>query len=106
METKAKSGRPSSPRQFFERIYGDLERKKDNSSGTREIVTQAEIVAPVPVLATPLPFFLPGTSEAHLTAAAAGLSAFRKNLVLYFIVCILYRNITNLVSNLPTCSDF
>lgn len=82
METKARPGRPSSPREFFERIYGHLEDKKEGSE--RDGATPAEIVTPVPVLAAPLPFFLPGTSEAHLTAAAAGLSAFCKILFITY----------------------
>lgn len=79
METKVVSktlGRPSSPREFFQRIYGSSEGDGGGGGGAS---APAEIVTPVPVLASPLPFFLPGASDAQLTAAAAGLSAFCKN---------------------------
>lgn len=81
METKPKVNQPSNPKDFFARIYGHLESEnsgKNSCEGGKIIETQS-VVAPVPVLAAPLPFFLPHTSEAHLSvAAAAGLSAFCK----------------------------
>lgn len=94
METKVVKvgGRPSSPREFFQRLYGDAEEKNHHgntsaSSSERRSNTApaAEIVTPVPILANPIPFFLPGASEAQLTAAAAGLSAFCKP-VFYFCI--------------------
>lgn len=81
-ETKVKViGRPSSPREFFQRIYGSSEENNNDGSSverSRAASAPAEIVTPVPILASPIPFFLPGASEAQLTAAAAGLSAFCK----------------------------
>lgn len=85
METPAKQHQTSSPREFFERIYGDLKSSKGDSEERNSKITSLQsndlIVTPVPAL-TPIPFFLP-TSEAHLTVAAAGLSAFCKNYLLF-----------------------
>ncbi|GJQ68887.1 ro [Trypoxylus dichotomus] len=83
METKPKVNQPSDPKDFFARIYGHLESssasgnsaKNDCDSGN--LPGTQSVVAPVPVLAAPLPFFLPHSSDTHLSvAAAAGLSAF------------------------------
>ncbi|CAG9768798.1 unnamed protein product [Ceutorhynchus assimilis] len=86
---------PSSPREFFQKLYGHLEPEnnpkniisddvppfsdmektlhaKVSSSNSRR--SADELVVPVPILATPIPFLLP--TESHLVAAAAGLSAF------------------------------
>ncbi|RZC34681.1 hypothetical protein BDFB_014750, partial [Asbolus verrucosus] len=77
MTTKPKTTQPSSPREFFQRIYGHLEKEKhgeEQDGPKREI---QELIAPVPILASPLPFLLPPGNEPHLTAAAAaGLTAF------------------------------
>ncbi|KAJ8977696.1 hypothetical protein NQ317_005429 [Molorchus minor] len=81
---KTKVNQPSSPREFFQKIYGDLE---NDSTVTNEAIAktnpppeavkpEAELVAPIPILATPLPFILPHGSDSQLAAAAAGLSAF------------------------------
>lgn len=93
METKIKvatSNTPSSPREFFQRIYGTSNEENNNNSENNSTVDKsapAEIITPVPILASPIPLFLPGASEAQLTAAAAGLSAFCKNffITLYFV---------------------
>lgn len=96
METKIKvMGRPSSPREFFQRIYGnsdDDEEKQKTVDGSGRVVENnsrvtapAEILTPVPILANP--FFLPQgiANDVQLTAAAAGLSAFCKNNYTSFI---------------------
>ncbi|KAJ8982785.1 hypothetical protein NQ317_018198 [Molorchus minor] len=81
---KTKVNQPSSPREFFQKIYGDLE---NDSTVTKDAIAktnppseavkpEAELVAPIPILATPLPFILPHGSDSQLAAAAAGLSAF------------------------------
>lgn len=78
-QNKLKSQPPSSPRDFFQRLYGDLE--KNNEENSESIIPkkkETELVAPIPVLATPLPFLFPHGSESQLAAAAAGLSAFCK----------------------------
>lgn len=91
MSTKPKNTRPSSPRDFFRKLYGHLEKKDTDEE---EVCAEddhkqnkvQELVTPVPILATPLPFLLPSGNEAHLTAAAAaGLSAFRKDFYISFI---------------------
>ena len=79
MTTKPKTTRPSSPREFFQRLYGHLEKQEDerqDDGGKRDV---QELITPVPILASPLPFLLPPGNDTHLTAAAAaGLSAFCK----------------------------
>lgn len=86
MTTKPKTTQPSSPRDFFQRIYGHLENRDDerkNEETKREI---HDLITPVPILATPLPFLLPPGNETHLTAAAAaGLSAFCKNIFFFYL---------------------
>ncbi|KAF5306495.1 hypothetical protein FQR65_LT07323 [Abscondita terminalis] len=81
--TPQKISRPSSPREFFARLYGHLETSKDEISDKHkeEHISMSRptssIVTPMPILAAPLPFILPPANEVHLTAAAAaGLSAF------------------------------
>ncbi|KAG5891590.1 hypothetical protein JTB14_022254 [Gonioctena quinquepunctata] len=77
--TKPKHNQPSSPREFFQKIYGDLDRKPE-----REVIPtsdeakkrESELITPIPILASPLPFILPHGSESQFAAAAAGLSAF------------------------------
>lgn len=85
-ETKPKIHQTSSPREFFERLYGNLEDNKknqvseDGDQSRCQVGSQSgDIVAPVPILAAPLSFLLPSGTEAQLTAAAAGLSAFCKS---------------------------
>lgn len=87
-----KSNQPSSPRDFFQRIYGDLEKNtsdkiavKREDSGNEEVFeiksNTNELIAPIPILAAPIPFILPASvgNESHIAAAAAaGLSAFCK----------------------------
>ncbi|CAH0552630.1 unnamed protein product [Brassicogethes aeneus] len=77
-EIKSKTNQPSNPRDFFQRIYGDLEdlsgTKKDEVSVIRN--SESELIAPIPILAAPIPFLIPSGNEPHLAAAAAGLSAF------------------------------
>lgn len=80
MTTRPKLNQPSSPREFFERLYGDLETEKrlEQNKGAKDGLVsrnQAAVVTPIPLLAAPLPFSFPTAGEAHL---AAGLSAFRK----------------------------
>lgn len=89
MTTPQKVTRPSSPREFFARLYGHLENTKEEiptKTEQNQISTprqSSNVVTPMPILATPLPFLLPSGNEAHLTAAAAaGLTAFRKELQL------------------------
>nr|XP_023030290.1 homeobox protein rough-like [Leptinotarsa decemlineata] len=77
--TKPKQNQPSSPRDFFRKIYGDLDQKIDKnevSSGTRTDKQESDLITPIPILANPLPFILPHGSESQFAAAAAGLSAF------------------------------
>ncbi|CAH1373633.1 hypothetical protein MTP99_015003 [Tenebrio molitor] len=78
MTTKPKTTQPSSPREFFQRIYGHLEKREQEErqdDGTKREIQ--ELITPVPILASPLPFLLPPGNDTHLTAAAAaGLSAF------------------------------
>ncbi|XP_030767461.1 homeobox protein rough-like [Sitophilus oryzae] len=89
-----KTNQPSSPREFFKKLYGDLEKndlEKSSEKSEKSIdekndlgcpgnhgngskSTREELVVPVPILATSFPFLLP--PESHLAAAAAGLSAF------------------------------
>ncbi|KAK9730495.1 Homeodomain [Popillia japonica] len=84
METKPKLNQPSDPKDFFARLYGHLENSSGSENSAKngcdsvgEMPETQTVVAPVPVLAAPLPFFLPHASDAHLSvAAAAGLSAF------------------------------
>ncbi|KAK4881356.1 hypothetical protein RN001_004675 [Aquatica leii] len=83
MTTPQKITRPSSPREFFARLYGHLETSKEEISDKdkEEPISvsrpTSSIITPMPILATPLPFILPPTNEVHLTAAAAaGLTAF------------------------------
>ncbi|CAG9856999.1 unnamed protein product [Phyllotreta striolata] len=77
----SKAHRPSSPRDFFRKLYGDLETKYTGdeepkiSAGVGRVET--ELIAPIPILATSsLPFLLPHASDSQLAVAAAGLSAF------------------------------
>ncbi|XP_018572331.1 homeobox protein rough-like [Anoplophora glabripennis] len=76
--TKPKANQPSSPREFFQKIYGHLEtgspKEESSSFDTRKPST--ELIAPIPILAAPLPFILPHGNESQLAAAAAGLTAF------------------------------
>nr|CAI5816904.1 unnamed protein product [Callosobruchus analis] len=79
-----KPNQPSSPREFFKKIYGDLEKKPQHRDLEDTIVpdpvkktANRNLIAPIPVLATPLPFILPH-ADTQLAAAAAGLSAFCK----------------------------
>ncbi|XP_017772575.1 PREDICTED: homeobox protein rough-like [Nicrophorus vespilloides] len=74
---------PSSPRDFFQRLYGHLETKgqepRESTKSSEHLVANNNnnIIAPVPVLASPLQFLIPNAADAHLSAAAAaGLSAF------------------------------
>ncbi|KAI4457779.1 protein zerknuellt 1-related [Holotrichia oblita] len=84
METKPKLNQPSDPKDFFARLYGHLENSSGSENSAKngcdsvgEMPETQTVIAPVPVLAAPLPFFLPHASDAHLSvAAAAGLSAF------------------------------
>lgn len=86
MSLSQKVNRPSSPREFFARLYGHLEdsKEKDGEKRLQEALVSfpkqnCNVAAPVPILATPLPFILPTPQEAQLSAAAAaGLTAFRK----------------------------
>jgi hypothetical protein len=86
MATKPKTTQPSSPREFFQRIYGHLEKREQEErqdDGTKREIQ--ELITPVPILASPLPFLLPPGNDTHLTAAAAaGLSAFCKNNCAFF----------------------
>lgn len=85
MESKTKIQRPSSPREFFERLYGHLEVSKEKTEERTAVVSRPpEIFTPVPVLPTPLPFIF-SPSEAQLNAAAVGLSAFCKNFFILFL---------------------
>lgn len=77
-QTKPKSQQPSSPREFFQRLYGDLEEKTEESVEIPEKKRETELIAPIPILATPLPYLFPHGSDSQLAAAAAGLTAFRK----------------------------
>ncbi|XP_076257279.1 homeobox protein rough-like [Rhynchophorus ferrugineus] len=96
--SNTKPNQPSSPREFFRKIYGDLEKndvskipdsdfchdstsQDNNATATSSAEdnkcdrrSKDELVVPVPILATPFPFLLP--AETQLAAAAAGLSAF------------------------------
>lgn len=90
MTTTPKTNQTSSPREFFQRLYGDLECKseiksKDNYLGNDE--KTSAVVTPIPLLAAPLPFPFSSNGEAHFSAAAAaGLTAFRKlNLFIFSI---------------------
>lgn len=77
--TTTKPGhQPSSPREFFQKIYGDLENKSETPiCMTRaKVRSETDLIAPIPILASP--FLFPPGSESQLAAAAAGLSAFRK----------------------------
>lgn len=90
MNTSNKLTTPSSPKEFFARIYGHLEDNKEELSNPNDEQSKSlqpsSIVTPMPILATSLPFFLPSSNEAHLTAAAAaGLSAFCKIFFYIFI---------------------
>lgn len=101
METKPKLNQPSDPKDFFARLYGHLENSSGSENSAKngcdsvgEMPETQTVVAPVPVLAAPLPFFLPHASDAHLSvAAAAGLSAFCK-----FIIFLLNREYSVLVT--------
>lgn len=86
LQTKPKSQRPSSPRQFFQKLYGDLEaNNKDIAENkTTPKNRETDLIAPIPILATPLPLLFPHGSESQLAAAAAGLSAFCKYLHVTF----------------------
>lgn len=100
-ETKPKGHQTSSPREFFERLYGNLEDNKKNQvsedgdqARCQMGVQSGDIVAPVPILAAPLSFLLPSGTEAQLTAAAAGLSAFRKsNFDIFEFILVIRRNL-------------
>lgn len=90
--TKTKNNQPSSPRDFFQRIYGDLEKKnvdgnvivKKEDTGCSEMAFEmkkntSDLIAPIPILATPtIPFLMPSNEPHIAAAAAAGLSAFRE----------------------------
>lgn len=83
MATKTKTNQTSTPREFFQRLYGDLENDKDLERTKNYLTSQeqvpANVVTPIPLLAAPLPFPFPTAGEAHFTAAAAaGLTAFRE----------------------------
>ncbi|XP_072378036.1 homeobox protein rough-like [Diabrotica undecimpunctata] len=78
---KPKPTQPSSPRDFFRKLYGDLEPKSSQEEEAKYPITlkktDSDIVAPIPILATStLPFILPHASDSQLAVAAAGLSAF------------------------------
>ncbi|KAL1489402.1 hypothetical protein ABEB36_014303 [Hypothenemus hampei] len=83
--------KPSTPREFFRKLYGHLDSSSDNvessnhdnknarlqhvlKDDSRRCQIRDDLVVPVPIIATSLPFFFP--SESQLAAAAAGLSAF------------------------------
>lgn len=74
----------SSPKEFFKRLYGHLEDSKC-ALEEKPAKNSTDVVTPVPILASPFQFFLPTSNEAHLTAAAAGLSAFCKILITLLI---------------------
>lgn len=77
--SKPKTQQPSSPREFFQKLYGDLEdNSQDRPESSIPKKKENDLIAPVPILATPLPFLFPHGSESPLAVAAAGLSAFRK----------------------------
>ncbi|KAL3279945.1 hypothetical protein HHI36_017451, partial [Cryptolaemus montrouzieri] len=78
---KTKTSQPCSPREFFERIYGHLENSKERTLSSNQLKNDekpSDLIAPIPLLPTPLPFFLnPANDTPHLSiAAAAGISAF------------------------------
>lgn len=78
---KPKTHQPSSPRDFFQRLYGDLEDKNENQQEHQQTVQKSrevELVAPIPILATPFPLLFPHGNESQLAVAAAGLTAFCK----------------------------
>lgn len=81
---KTKTSHPCSPREFFERLYGHLEdSKNDNGQPQEDTKSVSELIAPIPMIPTPLPFFLNSGNEPppHLSiAAAAGISAYCKYL--------------------------
>lgn len=84
--TPSQPKQPSSPREFFRKLYGDLEQKSSTQDETKNSIivkkSETELVTPIPILASSLPFLLPHASDSQLAVAAAGLSAFCK---LYFI---------------------
>lgn len=92
MTSEPKIVRPSSPREFFARLYGHLENNKEDSNNKEQdqLVHHpkktSNVITPMPVLASPIPFFLPSGNDAHLSAAAAGLTAFRKFLYKIFLL--------------------
>ncbi|XP_056644792.1 homeobox protein rough-like [Diorhabda sublineata] len=78
---QAKTNQPLSPKEFFHKLYGDLDNKpcqeevKHTSASIKTI--DNELITPIPILApSTLPFLLPHASESQLAVAAAGLSAF------------------------------
>lgn len=86
MTTTSKPNQTSSPREFFERLYGDLDNNNKGIQRTKNYLPTEEqtsnIITPIPLLAAPIPFPFASNGEAHFSAAAAaGLSAFRKLLI-------------------------
>ncbi|CAH1109841.1 unnamed protein product [Psylliodes chrysocephalus] len=79
--TPSQPKQPSSPREFFRKLYGDLEQKSSAQDETKNSIivkkSETELVTPIPILASSsLPFLLPHASDSQLAVAAAGLSAF------------------------------
>lgn len=79
---KTKTSQPCSPREFFERLYGHLEDSKTRNVHTQDDEkSRTDLIAPIPMIPTPLPFFFNSANDPppHLSiAAAAGISAFCK----------------------------
>ncbi|XP_045483128.1 homeobox protein rough-like [Harmonia axyridis] len=77
---KTKTSQPCSPREFFERLYGHLEDSKTKNVHTQDDEkSRTDLIAPIPMIPTPLPFFFNSGNDPppHLSiAAAAGISAF------------------------------
>lgn len=91
MTTTSKTNQTSTPREFFERLYGDLDNNKNKrTERTKNYLTSEEqisnIITPIPLLPAPITFPFHSNGETHFSAAAAaGLSAFCK----YFFSIIL-----------------
>ena len=83
METKQKVNQPSSPRDFFARIYGHLETPSSSVDRQAEVCGRSElkkqdvtsVVTPIPMLAPlqhlPSSLYFRHPNDTHCTAAAA-----------------------------------